>query len=412
MSNQINLNYFFDGSCGFNLGTSAVYKKNFKKCLDAASTLDLEIKNQSNEIINSFSIDYQKKIKLKKSQLKIKNNLLVIGMGGSSAGTKALNGLSKKNISFFDNYDPVFISEYFKKNNLNNYTIFVISKSGYTFETLAMFNLTYQHLLSISKKDVINKNIVVIVENTNNPLYALAKKMDFKIIEHNKDIGGRYSVFSETSMLLFDFEPILVASSAEKILAKLTKKNSKDHNSPIVNAALIMTLKEMLNIKFNINILYDYSLKNLSYWYHQLFSESLGKNDLAITPMTSICPKDHHSMMQLFIDGPRDKLFNIFTPEISSHFENFEKLDLGVIEKIKPDNLLKLQFNGLIKTFNENKIPHRIISIGAVKKNKNYNLLEFMAYNIIETIILAYAQNINPYDQPAVEQIKKNTFNI
>jgi len=117
-------------------------------------------------------------------------------------------------------------------------------------------------------------------------------------------------------------------------------------------------------------------------------------------------------MMQLFIDGPRDKLFNIFTPEISSHFENFEKLDLGVIEKIKPDNLLKLQFNGLIKTFNENKIPHRIISIGAVKKNKNYNLLEFMAYNIIETIILAYAQNINPYDQPAVEQIKKNTFNI
>ena len=412
MSNQINLNYFFDGSSRFYLGSSEFYKKNLQKCLDASNKLDLEIKNQSNEIIKSFNINYQKKIKIKKNQLQIKKNLLVIGMGGSSAGAKALNGFLKKNIFFFDNYDPLYLSNFFKNNNLNDFTIFVISKSGYTFETLAMFNLTYQHLLSISVKDKINKNVVVVVENTNNPLHALAKKMNFQIIEHNKNIGGRYSVFSETSMLLFDFDPILVASSTDKVLAKLVKKNLEDHNSPIVNAALIMTLKEMQNIKFNINILYDYSLKNFSYWYHQLFSESLGKNDSAITPMTSICPKDHHSMMQLFIDGPRDKLFNIFAPGTSNCFDNFENLDLGIVEKIKPDDLLNYQFNALIKTFKEKQIPHRKISIGIDEKNKDHNILEFMAYNIVETIVLAYAQNINPYDQTAVEQIKINTFNF
>jgi glucose-6-phosphate isomerase len=128
--------------------------------------------------------------------------------------------------------------------------------------------------------------------------------------------------------------------------------------------------------------------------------------------MTSICPKDHHSMMQLYIDGPRDKFFNIYEPNSESHFEKFEKFELGKIENKSPSNLLKSQFLGLVQTFREKKIPFKIISINHSKSSRLDSILQLLSYNILETIILGYAQNIDPYDQPAVEQIKLNTFKV
>ena len=275
---------------------------------------------------------------------------------------------------------------------------------------MAMLNLIYQSLIEILSPEEIRKNIVVITEDSNNLLNNFAKKNDFQTIDHNKKIGGRYSVFSETCMALFDFDAHKVAGSAESIVFKLTKKNFDDQSNPAVNAAVILTLQKENNTRFNINLLYDYSLKNYSYWFHQLFAESLGKNKDAITPMTSICPKDHHSMMQLFIDGPKDKLFNIYPPLEVEYFEKFSILNLGDIEKKSPENLLKSQYLGLVQTFKNQKIPYRIVKCSSDPANKVSNIFELFAYNILETIILGYAQNINPYDQPAVEQIKLNTF--
>ena len=99
-------------------------------------------------------------------------------------------------------------------------------------------------------------------------------------------------------------------------------------------------------------------------------------------------------------------------PNISGVFKKFDNLNFGSIEKKTPDSLLVAQFEALIKTFQQKKIPYRIIRGDRNPKNKLSNILELLAYNIVETIILGYAQNINPYDQPAVEQIKLNTFNF
>ena len=412
MKTKIDLSFFFDGSMGFDLRLSQQYKKNMQKCIKASQQLMTEVQNNSNEIINSFSISYQNKIKKLRDQIKTDKQILVIGLGGSSAGAKAINGYLKKNIYFLDNYDPGHLSNFFKNNNLNDFTIYVISKSGNTYETLAMLNLIYQYMLKISNKNFIKKKFIIIVENTNNFLNNFAKKVGCKIVEHNPKIGGRYSVFSETGMLLFNLKPKLISQATNAVISKLKQKNTNDHCSPIVNAALILTLQQKSKIKFNINLLYEYSLKNYSYWFHQLFAESLGKNQNAITPMTSICPKDHHSMMQLFIDGPRDKLFNIYAPTTSNDFKKFSSLNLGNIEDKSPNSLLQAQFQGLLKTFKHLKIPFRVITCSNLQKDKALNILELLAYNIIETIILGYAQNLNPYDQPAVEQIKINTFNF
>ena len=156
------------------------------------------------------------------------------------------------------------------------------------------------------------------------------------------------------------------------------------------------------------NLIYNYRLKHFSYWFHQLHAESLGKNENGMTPITSICPKDHHSMMQLFLDGPKDKLFNIFSPPDENYYEEFINLGFRNIENFTPLNLLKKQFNSVVKTFFEKNIPHRVINISDHKNP--INLIELFSYFILETILLGYMMNINPYDQPAVQLIKDKIF--
>ena len=222
MNTSINLDCFFDGTLGYDFRTTEEYRKNLEKCQKASEKLILEVKNKSNEVINSFSLDYQKKIKLQKATTVVKTNVLVIGLGGSSAGAKAIGAYLDVGIYFFDNYDPKHMCAFFKNHNLKDFIIYVISKSGSTFETLAMLNLTYQHLLAISSAEEIRHNIITITEDSDNLLNNFAKKNGLKVIAHNKEIGGRFSVFSETAMTLFNLGASQVSASAESVVLKLT----------------------------------------------------------------------------------------------------------------------------------------------------------------------------------------------
>ena len=407
MSLDINLEYFFDGSMGYNLKSTEEYKKNIELCSNASEKVSKEIKEQSNEIFNSFTFSYQNSTKLIRDKIIKKKYQLVVGMGGSSAGAKAINMRIEGNVFFLDNYDPTYLQNFFKDYNIKDFTIYVISKSGSTFETLAICNLIFQHLLKISTIEEIIKHVIIITEESKSLLSDFAKKNNLQIIHHNKKIGGRFSVFSETSMILFDFDSDTISNSAQSIVLKLTGNNLEDDTNPVVNAAVILTLQERYGINYNINLLYDYTLKNYSYWFHQLFAESLGKNEKALTPMTSICPKDHHSLMQLFIDGSKNKLFNIYQPLLMEDSLKFSPLGLGSVETVTPNKLLESQYLSVIKTFKNLKIPHRLVTSTG---DKISNIFELFSYNILETVVLGYAQNLNPYDQPAVEQIKVNTF--
>jgi len=407
MSLDINLEYFFDGSMGYNLKSTEEYKKNIELCSNASEKVSKEIKEQSNEIFNSFTFSYQNSTKLIRDKIIKKKYQLVVGMGGSSAGAKAINMRIEGNVFFLDNYDPTYLQNFFKDYNIKDFTIYVISKSGSTFETLAICNLIFQHLLKISTIEEIIKHVIIITEESKSLLSDFAKKNNLQIIHHNKKIGGRFSVFSETSMILFDFDADTISNSAQSIVLKLTGNNLEDDTNPVVNAAVILTLQERYGINYNINLLYDYTLKNYSYWFHQLFAESLGKNEKALTPMTSICPKDHHSLMQLFIDGSKNKLFNIYQPLLMEDSLKFSPLGLGSVETVTPNKLLESQYLSVIKTFKNLKIPHRLVTSTG---DKISNIFELFSYNILETVVLGYAQNLNPYDQPAVEQIKINTF--
>ena len=188
-----------------------------------------------------------------------------------------------------------------------------------------------------------------------------------------------------------------------KILEFLKHDNKKNLKKDTIKFANLMHSKKFNNLIF---LNYSPELEKFSYWCQQLLAESLGKKRKGFLPMVSNVPKDHHSLLQLYLDGPNDKLFNIFSIEKKSK----EKINLN--KNISKDSLLNkknlstiknAQKNALIKAFKKKKIPFREFKIKSINEEVLGKLFSFF---IIETIFIAKLLNINPFDQPAVEQVK------
>ena len=164
--------------------------------------------------------------------------------------------------------------------------------------------------------------------------------------------------------------------------------------------------------KFRNLILFNYmpELDGLLYWTQQLIAESLGKKGRGFFPTISKAPKDHHSLMQLYLDGPKDKLFVIFSDD---SYENKKKLNaknlsynLKFLDNKNINEIKKAQKNAFLNILKRNKVPFREFKI----KNINEEALgELFSYFILETVLLGKLTNINPFDQPAVEQVKTIT---
>ena len=326
-------NSFFFNKSGLNYSKSKSFNKNYELAQKKSDEILTEFKSGKNQILQSFTSEYQKKIRDLKQDLGLKNKKkVVIGIGGSSSGAKALSFFLKDDISYFDNLDLEYFKNFFSENNLKDYVFFIISKSGDTFETLAMLNL-----LIIESKKIKDFNIfdsmIIITENKESILKSFSTKKNIKIVEHNPDIGGRFSILSETGMLPFVDLNLNIEDGSEKFINLLNKDSEI---SPTKNAAIILTCLSEMKLSIYCNLIYNYRLKHFSYWFHQLHGESLGKSNYALTPTTSICPKDHHSMMQLYLGGPKNKFFNIFSPQDNNLYERFSNERFYNIAKYTP----------------------------------------------------------------------------
>ena len=348
-----------------------------------------------NHVISSLSKNYKNsfdKKKLKKYKKDL--NYRVIGMGGSTLGTQAiydfLKHKIKKKFLFIDNLQA---SQ--KKDKKNNFTNLVVSKSGNTIETIVNSNIL------IKKKD---KNIFI-TENKNSYLFLLAEKLKADIIHHNNFIGGRYSVLSEVGML--PAELMGLKSKDFKQLNELIK-NKKFINALISNVS--STLYFIKKKKFNsIIINYDQKSENLFKWYQQLVAESLGKHKKGLLPIVSNMPKDNHSVMQLYLDGFENNFFTFF-------YVNEQKSDkinnssiLSSQKYLKNKNLSQItlaQKKATENVFKNKNIPFRSFEI---YKRDEKTLGELFCFFILETILLGQSMRLNPFDQPSVELIKKET---
>tara|TARA_A100001015_G_scaffold245604_1_gene281620 strand:- start:605 stop:1762 length:1158 start_codon:yes stop_codon:yes gene_type:complete len=353
-----------------------------------------EIISSKSEVINSLSKSYKYSFTKKLiKKLKRYKDIRIFGMGGSSLGAMAIYDFLRhrinKNFYFLTNLNQKI--KFPQKKYLN----LVISKSGNTLETIVNSNIY------IKKND---KNILV-SDKKESILRKISTKIKSDIIDHNNFIGGRYSVLSEVGMLpaeLMGLDPM----KFKKFNNLAT--NKKFLNSIIVNVSSILEL--IKRKKFNSVILnYDETADNFLKWYQQLVAESLGKKGNGIFPIISNMPKDNHSLMQLYLDGPKSNFYTFFYTKD----ENYPKLNQGMIPDslkfIKRKDLGDILYSKILATkkiFQKKKIPFRSFFI----KFKNEDVLgELFTYFILETILLAKALKINPYDQPAVELIKIET---
>jgi glucose-6-phosphate isomerase len=269
-------NSFFFNKSGLNYSKNKSFNKNLELAQKNSEEMLKEFKSGKNQILQSFTAEYQKKIRDLKQDLGLKNKKkAVIGIGGSSSGAKALSFFLKDDISYFDNLDLEYFKNFFLENNLKDYVFFIISKSGDTFETLALLNLLIIESKKIKDFDIFD-SMVIITENKDSILKSFSIKKNIKIVEHNPDIGGRFSILSETGMLPFVDLNLNIEDGSEKFINLLNKDSEV---SPTKNAAIILTCLSEMKLSIYCNLIYNYRLKHFSYWFHQLHGESLGKSN-------------------------------------------------------------------------------------------------------------------------------------
>ena len=380
------------------------YNKNLKKTKKVFSSFIVDLKNNQIPLLKSYEKNYEFDFSATTVKKFSKyRNIVVIGMGGSILGTKSIYSFLKKRIKkevfFFDNLDLNLSLKYKKIKNLKNSCFIIVSKSGDTLETIT-------NLGAIFSENLLKNKLIIITEITDNALMAIANKYNAEIIEHKEFIGGRYSVLSETGM----FPAALMGLNLMKFKNLKRLINNKNFISSLIqNVASIHTLNSK-KINNSVILNYDSSLNDLGYWYQQLVAESLGKQGKGINPILSFGPKDHHSLLQLYLDGPKDKFFTFFN---SSKRENKLKVardiipnNMGFLINKNLEFIINAQCNATKNIFKLKKIPFRQITF--TKKNED-ELGEIFTFFVLETILLSRLMNINPFDQPAVEQVKIET---
>lgn len=332
--------------------------------------------------------------------LKKQNFFRLIGMGGSTLGAKAiykfLQDKTKKKFVFIDNL-KLKLSKYEKSNEAVN---IIISKSGNTLETIINTSI----LINQNQK---SKNIFI-TEKKNSYLLNLAHKIRAEVFEHKNYIGGRYSVLSEVGML-----PAELMGFDER---KFKRLNLLINNNNFLKKLIInvdATLKFIKQGKSNSIILnYDEKSENLLKWYQQLIAESLGKKSKGLLPMISNMPMDNHSLLQLYLDGPKKNFYTFFNVfEKKSEIINKKNI-LNTHAYLKNKSIFQIlnsQKKATENIFKKRKLPFR--SFELLRRNEE-TLGELFCFFILETILLGRALKVNSFDQPSVELIKKETKKI
>ena len=386
-----------------------IYKPHYNQKL-----LNKDLKKTSNFLSETYSqinkkkdffylLSKQFKFNFKEKDLikyKKFNSIVVIGMGGSILGSNSiytfLKHKIKKEFLFLDNLNENQLDKIIRK-NLKKKLFIIISKSGNTIETLV-------NTILLKNVKLNSNNTIIITENKKSSLYIFSKKIKALTIEHKKYVGGRYSVLSEVGMLPANLMGLKTEEFRKNLLDyfKIKSKNFFLTESSAKISQIYLNNK----IRSIIFLNYCPQLKDFLLWCQQLIAESLGKRGMGLLPVISSAPKDHHSLLQLYLDGPRDKIFYLFSSKSLYNFKiensNLDKSS-NFINNKKVEKIILAQKNSLIKILKRKNIPFREFCIN--KFNEDV-IAELFTYFSLETTAIAKLINVNAFTQPAVEEVK------
>jgi len=362
--------------------------------------------------------DEVKKMAKKIGKQKLKN-IVVIGIGGSNLGTMAvydaLQDKTKAEILFLDTVSSLKMKEaalILNKLKIQEFVIIAVSKSGTTTETIA--NLEVLVSLLKQKKADVKKRIVCITQE-NSKLWELAENK----LAIPKMVGGRYSVFSAVGLLplyLAGLDIDQLNRGAARAVSDNVQKNINKNFS--IASAVLTYLHNQKGINIHNTFLFNPELECCGKWYRQLMAESIGKKkDLkgkvvrkGITPIVSIGSTDLHSMAQLYLGGPKDKFTNIIYGKNDTIVSVPKVLNFnGLVSNIKGksfDNIMNAIFGGVKAAYEKNNLPYLTIELGKISEQ---SLGYYLQFRMIEMMYLAQLLKVNAFNQPSVEDYKKET---
>ncbi|RDU64012.1 glucose-6-phosphate isomerase [Helicobacter sp. MIT 14-3879] len=364
-------------------------------------------------------LDSRKYIKTNNAFLSSISNLIIIGIGGSSLGLKAIDSMLSHlqyrrdlNLKFLEHTDPIKIEKSLKKIKLKNSLFIVISKSGKTIETLSLMKYVLKHYELLKNHN--NKKHLIFITDKDSPLESFGNLNNITTFCINPNIGGRFSVLSTIGILplsILGYRVENILSGAKKLSNSFFNRK-EDH---ILKKAIFFGNNRD---KFHINILFSYSsvFKDFNAWYVQLWGESLGKlnsfgRKTALTPIALIGSIDQHSFLQLIVQGVMDKTVTF----LSLHQKSYEnpkipKINMKFLDScdfvngVSFASLLQKQQLSTMEAIQKEGVPTDHIEIKELNEESVGSLI--MYYELL-TSCAGKVLDINAYNQPGVEFGKK-----
>jgi glucose-6-phosphate isomerase len=354
-------------------------------------------------------------------------DVVFLGTGGSSLGGQTLAQYAgyavpavgplqlKPRLHFMDNLDPETFEALLKLIPLPSTRFVAISKSGGTAETLMQTMAVLSALKKAGLESLIPELVLGVTEpakaGKRNGLRDLLAAHRVMMLDHDPGVGGRYSVLTNVGLLpaaVAGLDIVKIRAGALSALAPILSARPANDVPPAVGAALAVSLAQQNRKSISVMMTYADRLERFSRWYVQLWAESLGKDGKGTTPLAALGPVDQHSQLQLFMAGPRDKLFTVITvgagnrgPRMDTELAKLAG-EPGLAGKTIGD-LVAAQGRATAETLAKNGCPVRTIHL---EKLDETSLGELLMHFMLETVIAAHLFAVDPFDQPAVEEGK------
>ena len=353
-------------------------------------------------------------------------DVVLLGTGGSSLGGQTLAQLADWNVPgvgqlrdgprvhFMDNLDPLTFGRLLERLPLATSRFVAISKSGGTGETLMQVMAVLSALDEAGLRGRTGELILGLSEplkpDGRNALRALLEPEGVRFLPHHTGIGGRYSGLTNVGLLpaaLLGLDIRAVRAGAADAVAPFLQEGDVAASPAAIGAALAVAaaLEDR-----GIHVMFAYAdrLERLTRWWVQLWAESLGKEGRGSQPVAAVGPVDQHSQLQLYLGGPRDKLFTVITTAVAG---TGPRIDTDLAARAgepgfagrRIGDLVAAQGRATADTLAKNHRPVRRI---AIERLDERSLGELMMQLMLETILTGYAFGIDPFDQPAVEEGK------
>ena len=343
--------------------------------------------------------------------------VVVLGTGGSSLGGRSLVAIEQPvfldnrpgpRVEFMENIDPHSFSGLLRAANLGLTGFIAISRSGATAETLAQFSVCRAAMHDAVDADRLARHFTVVTKPGSNPLRRMAEGMGVRVLDHDPDLGGRFSALSITGLLpatIAGMDARAARAGAQAVLDVMFAAARPMECAPAVGAAISVGLHRARGIGTTVLMPYCDRLAPFARWYRQLWAESLGKDGKGTTPIAAMGTVDQHSQLQLYLDGPADKMFTIITvapgaDDLLIPRDEGTGAEPGWLAGRTMGALLQASARATAETLAARGRPVRAIHLAKLDARA---MGAMMMHFMLETVIAARLLGVDPFNQPAVE---------